>query len=175
MKIFAYCKVCSFFKREPVIFSAITNLICWKLQYILVWIYLITGKCDLICTFCSNNLFSFRFCLLVSLPIYYLCAFFLVCVLCMCMCVCMSRWGMWLWMVILESGRDGKLVVIAMAAVLVHASVGLEPVTARALSVEGNRAKESVLRWQTAPGIQCHVYKCTYKSTNRKLHFKHNR
>lgn len=41
-----------------------------------------------------------------------------------------------------------------MAAVLVHASVGLEPVTARALSVEGNRAKESVSRWQTAPGIQ---------------------
>lgn len=57
-------------------------------------------------------------------------------------------------MVILEPGRDGKLVVTAMAAVLVHASVGLEPVTARALSVEGNRAKESVLRWQTAPGIQ---------------------
>lgn len=150
MKTFAHSKPCSFSKQEPVLFSAITNLICWKLQYILVWIHLITGKCDLICTFCSNNLFAFIFCLFVSVPIYYLCALF---VLCVC-CVCVSRWEMWLWMVTLEPGRDGKLVVTAMAAVLVHASVGLEPVTARALSVEGNLAKESVLRWQTAPGIQ---------------------
>lgn len=54
-------------------------------------------------------------------------------------------------MVILEPGQDGKLAVIVMAAVLGHASVALERVTARALSVEGSHAKESVLRWQTAP------------------------
>lgn len=81
-----------------------SNMLKATVRYILVWIYLISGKCDLICTFCSNNLFSFIFCLLVSVPIYYLCAFFLMYV-----CVYMSRWGMWLWMVILEPGQDGKL------------------------------------------------------------------
>lgn len=56
---------------------------------------------------------------------------------------------------ILAAGRDGKLVVIVMEAVLVRASVGHENVTVQALSVEDKLAKELVSRWQTAPGIQC--------------------
>lgn len=71
-------------------------------------------------------------------------------------------------MVILEPGQDGKLVVTVMAAVLVHASVVLERVTARALSVEGSRAKESVLRWQTAPGMQTSHKYCIYTAQRLK-------
>lgn len=69
-------------------------------------------------------------------------------------------------MVILEPGQGGKLAVTMTAAVLVRASVGLERVTARALSVEDSRAKESVLRWQTAPGIHT-SHRCIHSAKTK--------
>ncbi len=78
-------------------------------------------------------------------------------------------------MVILEPGQDGKLAVIVMVAVSVHASVVLERATARALSVEGSRAKESVLRWQTAPGMQTSHKRLKHEQEVTHFTFRHDR
>lgn len=51
----------------------------------------------------------------------------------------------------MEPGQGGKLVVTVMVAVLVRASVEPERVTVQVLNVADSLAKESVLKWQTAP------------------------